>query len=320
MIPRVCAGVFFAICSVCFADDVLLPAAKPVPTAQAIPLPYHEVSFQRNGAELARLHFGPDALRPFVFPVIGPAGRSLTRMGHPRDPVTHSHHNSVWISHNDVNGISFWDDRGTGRVMVQRVEQFEDGEDDAAVLTLAQWRAEGVQLLNERRRTAIHLLANNEWLLLIDLQLVPAGTNDITLGKTPFGIIGVRMAKTVGVHDGGGMIRNSEGGVNEKGVLWKPARWVDYSGPVTAAAREGIALMDHPSNPSHPTVFHVRDDGWMGASLTFAGPLVLKPGEPLRLRYGLCVHAGVPPVAELQRRWEAFAALPLPQLQPASKR
>jgi hypothetical protein len=128
------------------------------------------------------------------------------------------------------------------------------------------------------------------------------------------------MAKTIGVRDGGGIIRNSEGGVNEKLVLWKPARWVDYSGPITANAREGITLMDHPSNPNHPTVFHVRDDGWMGASLTFAGPRVLKPGTPLRLRYGLYVHAGVPSVVDLQQHWQVFSELPLPRLEVSPKR
>ncbi|MDA1273439.1 MAG: PmoA family protein [Verrucomicrobia bacterium] len=307
------------VASTCLAGEAVAPDAKPVPTAQAIPLPHHEVSFQRNGVELARFHYDPDDLRPFVFPINGPSGRSLTRMGHPHDPVTHSHHNSAWISHNDVNGVSFWDDRGKGRIVVQRVEQFEDSNDEAAVFTVAQWLASGVPLLTERRRTAIRLLPDNEWLLLIDLQLTPGGTNEVTLGTTPFGMLGVRMAKSIGVHDGGGMIRNSEGGVNEKEVLWKTARWVDYSGPISATDFEGITLMDHPSNPNHPAVFHVRNDGWMGASLTFAGAQVITPGVPLRLRYGLYIHSGVPPAADVQGLWEVFEALPLPQFEPAPK-
>jgi hypothetical protein len=320
MISRAWLCLVFAGYNACLPADAPLTSAKPVPAAQAIPLPHHEVSFQRNGFELARLHCEPDGFRPFVFPVIGPAGRSLTRMGHPHDPVTHSHHNSVWISHHDVNGVSFWDDRGKGRILVEHVEEFEDGNDEAAVLTVAQWRADGVPLLNERRRTAMQLLPNDEWLLVIDLQLAPTGTNDVTLGKTPFGLLGVRMAKTIGVHDGGGTIRNSEGDVNEKGVLGKAARWVDYAGPITATAREGITLMDHPSNPNHPAVFHVRDDGWMCASLTFHAARVIKTGAPLRVRYALYVHAGVPPVADLQQRWERFAALPPARLEPAPKR
>ena len=102
---------------------------RPVPRAQVVPQPYDQVSFQRDGHEIARYHFGHDLRRPFVFPLIGPSGRSLTRMGHPHDPETHSHHNSVWVAHNDVDGVSFWDDRAKGRIVQQRVELLEDGFD-----------------------------------------------------------------------------------------------------------------------------------------------------------------------------------------------
>ena len=86
------------------------PRPEPAPRTQAVPLPSDQVSCQRDGFELARYHFGATLRRPFVIPVIGPSSRPCTRMGQPHDPVTHSHHNSVWISHNDANGVSFWDE------------------------------------------------------------------------------------------------------------------------------------------------------------------------------------------------------------------
>ena len=107
---------------------VCADAPKTVPLMQAIPLPYQQVSFQRDGVELCRYHFGSDLRRPFMFPVVGPSGRSLTRMGHPHEPVTHSHHNSIWISHNDVNGLSFWEDRGKGRIVHEQIESLEDSD------------------------------------------------------------------------------------------------------------------------------------------------------------------------------------------------
>lgn len=282
----------------------------PVPAVQAIPLPHDEISFQNDGRELARYHFGPELRRPFVYPIIGPSGRSLTRMGHPHDPVSHSHHNSVWISHHDVNGVSFWDDRSKGQIVHRRVERFEDGSESAAVLTSSVWVAPTNKvLLNERRFTAIKTLPDREWLLTIDLELETNG-KEVTLGKTPFGLIGVRMAKTIGVNDGGGRIRNSEGGVNEAGVFWKPARWVDYSGAITKETIEGITLMDHPSNPNHPTVFHVRNDGWMGASLNFDGPRVISTNKPLKLRYGLYVHRGMPAAGKIEKQWQEFSRAP----------
>ena len=296
-----------ALLSACISSSAQPSKYKPVPRLQAIPLPRQEISFQRDGTELARYCFATNQHRPFVYPIVGPGGRSLTRMGHPRDPESHSHHNSVWLSHHDVNGVDFWGDNGKGRILHQRIEQIEDGDSRAFVRTSNVWLGTNeMVLLRERRQTSVQLLPRDEWLLLIDIQL-DAASAEVTLGKTPFGLSGVRMAKTIGVNDGGGTIRNSAGGVNEPEVFWKPARWVDYSGPITASAVEGVTLFDHPANPNHPSVFHVRNDGWMGAALTFAEPRVLTPGKPLALRYGLFVHSGMPDSKEIDARWKEFA-------------
>lgn len=291
---------------------------KPVPRMQAIPLPDEQVSLLRDGRELARYHYGAGLRRPFVFPIVGPSGRSLTRMGHPHDPITHSHHNSVWVSHHDVNGVDFWGDhgKGKGRIVHQRIESFVDSDERAALTAVNAWIDDARQktLLVERRRLQVEPLAGDEWLLVIDLDFT--ATEPVTLGKTPFGLVGVRMAKTIGVNDGGGTIRNSEGQVDEKEVFWKPAKWVDYSGPITPKSSDGVTLFDHPANPNYPSVFHVRNDGWMGASVTFAGPRVIDRAQPLRLRYALYVHAGQPPLLVLESRWADFARTALDDLAP----
>jgi hypothetical protein len=74
--------------------------------------------------------------------------------------------------------------------------------------------------------------------------------------------------------------------------------------------------MDHPSNPNHPTFFHVRNDGWMGTSLTYDAPRTVERAKPLKLRYGCYVHAGATATADLDRRWRLFADLPVPSLDP----
>ena len=276
---------------------------------QVIPLPYDQVSFQRDGVELTRYYFGPGLHRPFLFPINGPSRRSLTRMGHPHDPETHSHHNSVWISHNDVNGISFWSDNEKGKIRHKRILEFEDSDEQASMVVENEWvNNDGKVLLLEIRRIAILPLANAEWLLTIDMEF-KASNGTARLGKTPFGMIGVRMAKTIGVNDGGGKIRNSKGAVNEKEVLWKKARWVDYSGATTNDKIEGITLFDHPDNPNYPSYFHVRNDGWMGASLTFDGPREIKCSEPLHLRYGLYVHSDMKPSEAIETEWKRFTQI-----------
>jgi hypothetical protein len=280
---------------------------KAVPRLQVVPQAYEQASFQRDGVEITRYHFGVGLRRPFLFPVIGPAGRSLTRMGHPHDPQTHSHHNSVWMSHNDVGGVDFWSDRGGGIVRQKRIVEYKDEGTKSAMVAENEWvDKDGKVLLNETRTVSVVLLGGREWLLVLDSTFT-ARDKVVTLGKTPFGLLGVRMAKTIGVNDGGGRIRNSEGGLNEKEILWKRARWVDYAGAIEDGKVEGIALFDHPHNPNHPTYFHVRNDGWMGASLTYDGPRDIAPDKPLRLRYGLYVHSDMKPPAEIEKQWKRFA-------------
>ena len=284
-------------------------APKPVPYMQVIPLPYHQASFQRDGVEIARYHFGPSLNRPFIFPVIGPSGRSLTRMGHPHDPESHSHHNSVWISHNDVGGISFWSDGDSGKIHHKRIVKFEDGNQSSSIITENQWVSnKGKVLLLETRRVTAMPLDDSEWLMIINMEFKAEDT-PVVLGKTPFGMIGVRMAKTIGVNDGSGTIRNSEGAVNEKEIFWKRARWVDYSGPITNEKLEGITLFDHPDNPNFPTYFHVRNDGWMGASLTHDGPRTIHPDKPLHIRYGLYIHSDMKSKQAIEKTWKQFTKI-----------
>jgi hypothetical protein len=288
------------------AEPVL--GGKPIPAMQALPLPYDQASVERRGQEIARYHFGPSLRRPFLYPLVANAnGKSLTRMGHPRDPHGHSHHNSLWISHHDVNGVSFWGDSGKGKIATKRIVRYEDTDDEALIQAQHAWidESSGKTLLEELRTLRFQKLETTDWRLVIDLEFT--AKEPVTFGKTPFGLVGVRMAKTIGVHDGGGRIINSAGAVNEKEVFWKPAKWVDYSGPIAPDGRGGIALFDHPSNPNHPTVFHVRDDGWMGASLTFAEPRTIEPDAPLTLRYGFWIHAGQRELAAIETQFEAFA-------------
>jgi hypothetical protein len=300
--------------------DAPKTVSKPVPAMQVVPLPHDEASFQYLGRELTRYHFSSTQQRPFCYPMQGSDGRSLTRMGHPHDPITHSHHNSVWISHQNVAGVDFWADhadhgQAIGRIVPQRVEQYEDGDRSAWLLCVNAWQTgDGKTLLLERRRIEVDAAGEDNWLMLMDLQLETPGSEPVTLGKTPFGLIGVRMAKTIGVNDGGGRILNSAGQRNEKEMFRKPARWVDYSGPVTNERHGGITLMDHPSNAGSPAPFHVRDDGWMGACLTLNAELVIEPGKPLRLRYGLWRHDGEPEATEIESHWKPFAETALPKM------
>jgi len=280
---------------------------------QAVPLPGEQVSFRRDEKEIARYHYGPTLNRPFIFPVIGPSGRTLTRMGHPGDPYTHSHHNSIWVSCTKVNGVDFWSDRGaaTGRILTTEIVDLEDSDERAGVISKAAWiTGAGKVLLREKRESWVYPLPDAEWMLVLDLLLEP-DSEDVTFQRAGFGPIGVRLAKWLSVHFGDGRIRNSSGAEGEKAIFRKPARWVDYSGLIARGSIEGLTLFDHPGNPGHPSPFHVREDGWMGATLSEDRDTVVTRGKPLHLRYGVFVHAGMPDRTAIEKRWRQFAQLDL---------
>lgn len=311
------------------AAEPPIPLAKPVPRVQAVPMPHHITSFQLDGRELTACHYDPADRRVFWHPIRSSRDISLTRMGHPHDPLGHSHHNSVWISHADADGVNFWGDhgKGLGRIVNAEVsrEGYEDGDEFAAMRMVNHWKKDddGSLMLVEVRRTEIRPLNGaRSWFMIVDLELAAPKGRTTTFKPSGFGLMAVRMAKSIGVHDGGGRILNSEGQVDEKAMFRLPARWCDYSGRITNEADgfAGVTLMNHPRNPQSPTPFHVRDDGWMGACLNLESAIEVTDEKRLRLRYGLWAHDGAPAQQEAEARWQQFAALPLADLNPPAKK
>lgn len=304
-----------------FAQESPLPSAKPVPHMQVLPMPHAISSFQLDGRELTASHYSAEDMRPFWYPIMTSKGVCLTRMGHPHDALTHSHHNSVWLSHNNVNGIDFWGDHAKeqGRIITKSIDRYDDTDEASVMQMTNHWvRASdnAIQLIETRRSEVRPIDGAKSWFMIIDAEFAAPKGMTSTFGTTFFGLVAVRMAKTIGVHDGGGRILNSEGQVNEKEVFRKPARWCDYGGRITndADGFAGITLMNHPSNPQNPTAFHVRDDGWMGACLTPEKDIQVTDTQKLRVRYGLWVHDGMATQAQCEAQWKAFTELPAADL------
>lgn len=267
---------------------------------ELIPLPEHQVSFQIDGEEKTRWHFGNEYPRPFFYPFNGPSGTSLTRMGHP-GAQNHDHHRSVWFAHAKLAGVDFWSDNTEARVRQKFWTAYRDGQDEAIMASVTGWYdEEGVELMEQDVVAALRPLENNEHLLEIQITMrPPEEAESVELEKTNFGFLAVRVAKTLAVHFGGGVLSNSEGAVGEKAIFGQSAKWMDYSGPIASGSGpdrktviEGITYFDHPANPRYPTHWHVRSDGWMGASFCFDEGFTLTKEAPLTLRYLLHAHNG----------------------------
>lgn len=294
-----------------------------VPRVQIVPQPDDQVSVQVEGRERLRWHASPRYPRPYFFPLIGPSGQSVTRMGHPADP-SHDHHRSFWWGHQNVAGVNFWEERpttpGGPQIRQEAWVHYQDGANEAGLVVKIGWfDAHKVKLIQQEMIAVYRPLPDDESWLEIQSSWSPA-LESLKLGKTNFGFLGLRVATSLSAHYGGGRLTNSEGSTGEPAIFAKPARWVDYSGPTTRpVAAEGVTWFDHPTNPRHPTHWHVRDDGWMSAAFCLNEGYELRKEQPLRLRYGFHVHAGPCKPERADQRFSAFAETRAWELAPAER-
>jgi len=275
---------------------ISLMAEYKIPRCQIVPESDFATSFTIDGREVLRWNFGHHLPRPFFHPVIGPAGANLVRMGHPGAP-NHDHHVGIWFAHSMIEEFNFWAN-GTGTQIRQRQWlDYVDGDDFAAMAVLLDFYDghEEQPIVNQETIVSVKPLLGGESLIEFHLR-INSMREQVTLNKTNFGIVAVRVAATIAEHFGDGVITNDQGVQHEPDIFGKASCFMDYSGPVRGSdggtVFNGITLFDHPSNPNYPAKWHVREDGWMGPSLNRDHALVLNENEPLALRYQLHLHDG----------------------------
>lgn len=312
---------FFLAClaPLCVSVAQEVPGEFVMKRCEILPLANHEVSLRIDGVEKARWHSGEDYPRPFLFPFNGPAGVSLTRMGHP-GAEDHDHHQSIWFAHHDVEGESYWSNSAKTSIRQKHWYSYENGDLEAVASFKTGWYNEaGLEMIEQDIVVALRPMENGEHALEIQTTLRPASGRETTeLGKTNFGILAVRVSDTLSHRFGGGNLRNSKGDIGEKNIFGKAAKWMDYSGPVVAGTGteretvvEGITLFDHPENPRYPSKWHVRSDGWMGSSFCMDEGITLSGESPLTLRYLLHAHRGSYDESRAEKVATAFSERPL---------
>lgn len=260
---------------------------------------------QVGGALFTSYHFGADVYRPFLHPVIGPSGDSVVRgyplvTGVPGETTDHVHHRGIWTGHGMVNGVDNWkEEDDAGRTVHRRFESLESGPVYGRAVALADWvDHDSSRLLTERRELTFYATSLGR-LFDYDVTLT-ASEGDVLIGADKeVGWIALRVATSMDV-DNGGRLENSEGGVGEVGTWGQRAAWCDYSGDVQGR-RAGVAILDHPGNPRHPTFWHARNYGLVTTNpfgtTIFPGEgeksdYLLRSGESLGFRYRVYVHEG----------------------------
>jgi hypothetical protein len=292
-----------------------MTGAFQFPRVQAIP-EVDRVSLRIDGVERAAYHHGNGFHAPFLFPIVGPSGAMLTRLGPPA-PSDGRPDRSVWIGHANLAGNDYWSEQTGTDVKIRHrgISRFEDGAVGGVTVRL-DWWANGQAVLFQTLDLVLTPTQDRGFTLDLASRFETPGA-PVEFGQSDLGFLGVRIAKTMSEGLGGGRAISSEGRSGASAISGTKSRWVDYSGPSAPNVVEGICILDHPSNPTHPTAWHVEADGLIAPAFNATSPYGVAVDHALDLRYRLVVHAGSANPSAFDKAWEDFAQSVSPD--PASR-
>jgi hypothetical protein len=216
-------------------------------------------------------------------------------------------------------------DKKTGTIQHDGILETRDGP--IGVLRVRhRWVAADGQVLGTDETTIrIRRIATGT---LVDHEItLRASSGPLILGDTEEGAMAVRVNEALRVthgkgkdkRAGTGRILNANG--ERDGAAWgKRAPWCDYTGKLPDGRVLGIAIFDHPKNPSYPTWWHVRDYGLFAANpfgrhdfeklkdQPDAGTVRIPAGGQITFRHRLYFHRGDEVAAQVAAHHRAFAA------------
>ena len=237
-------------------------------------------------------------LRPFFANLRAPGGVPVTRSHPPvagTDATDHdTMHPGVWLAFGDINGQDFWRNKASIEYVRFTEPPQAKGERLRFATECRLLAADGTTLGSLSNRLALIALTN-AWLMVWEVDFHP-GDADLVFGDQEEMGVGVRVTTAI-TEKNGGIITSSTGLKTAKNTWGQPAEWCDYSGTLNGQ-RAGITLMASPLN-FRPSWWHNRDYGLMVAnpfgrkSMNQGEPsrVVVKNGEPLRLRFGVLLHS-----------------------------
>ena len=235
--------------------------------------------------------FQPDEKYPFFFPVNGPvSGAGVTSMRNGQYP----HHSSLFFGCDRVNGGNYWQEGlERGRIISVGARIVEAKGERVVIEDECLWKRPDAEApIMDRRKIIISAPSPELYQLNFDIEMEML--IDVTIQKTNHSLFSARVDPDLTVKQGGVMI-NSEGKQGEKGTFGVGAAWIDCYGE-RKTGKEGIAIMQHPSNRWYPSPWFTRDYGFMSPTPMYwsenGKTTDLKKGEKIALRYRVLIHKG----------------------------
>ncbi|ODT74029.1 MAG: hypothetical protein ABS76_37965 [Pelagibacterium sp. SCN 64-44] len=280
--------------------------------------PGQSLTLYKGGNTVLAYRFGASTPKPYFHPIHTPGGALLTGY----QPSDHVWHRGLWFAWKYINGVNYWEEAigpdGTlvsdGRTLPTGEARFAVDADGSAELShaLGYVAPDGAVVMREARRIVVLAEAGPE--LMIDVfHDFTVGDADVALEATPandqtpwggYAGLGIRASRELtdcrALNDAG----QADGDANGASAVWVGLSGVADGGP-ERNRRAGLALIDHPGNPRHPSPSYVYYDksafGYISPSLLRHQSMSLKAGETLRLAYRAVAHDGPTDPARLSQ-------------------
>lgn len=281
-----------------------------------------QIAITINDRPFSTFYYGTDLPKPYLHPLRTATGTVVTR-GFPMEkiegePTDHPHHRGLWFGHGTVNGFNFWENEfsyktsNRGKIVMKKIDA-KGGAKSGSITADFDWQdPSGKAIMTEHRVMTFYAAPADE--RIVDFNFTFTPLVPITFGDTKEGTFAIRLNAALDEKHSGKMV-NAEGKKGEKEVWGVKSNWVDYAGEI-GGEKVGIAILDNPTNPSHPTRWHSRGYGLFAANpfgqkeFEKGAPethVTAQPGQPMSLRYRVIIHPGDAQSANIAQEWSKYA-------------
>jgi len=285
---------------------------KPKQTFTLVPDPHGRVLKDTDGRTVFRYMTKKPAETKLsansvccLYPLNTPSGERVVDFA----PSDHPHHRGVFLAWHSISakkarmkadfwGWGAWAPTDGRRIKNSSVQLLEADSERALLEVCNDWLAGNRKMIDE---ITFIVVRQEESAYVVDLNYHITAAMDVTLDKTAFGGLCAKVRK-----DGSGSYYSPSGLVKlpdphhlKPETDWPAADWYDYTMKLDGGKTVGVTVLDHPANP--PTTWHnLAPIAMVNPCIVAPGPVEIKKGQTLQLRYRLVVHDGPTPVKLLK--------------------
>jgi hypothetical protein len=247
----------------------------------------------------------------YVHPVMGLDGEILSS----DFPSDHPHHRGLFWAWPRVGvgdqTLDLWHLRGI-RHRFESWTTREAGPVCAVLGVRNGWYLDnGMKVVNEKLTLAVYRAGPIGRVIDADLQLETTDASITITGQTDTGYGGFNFRPAQRREE----VITTANGVQREDSNLVPSAWGDFSARFgEGESVSGVAIFQHSDNPRFPSGWCLRPYGFLGVDFPGTERFVLRPGEPLRLRYRVCIHRGDAQDGKVREMYEAFAQPPRAEL------